>query len=396
MKRGANMKGKTVYIGLLVLTCILFVMPKLVDAENIELYRYYFKEGTFYKHTASSLNEYFQIEIGGQGKGKANIDWKGLNNLSLAWRAEKEEVKQESKHSKIKQGLQQKEHQAAPPTQSPAAKKTVNPTEKRTVQTSKINLREFEQEVIRLTNMEREKAGLAPLQLDNQLAEVARRKSVDMATENYFSHESPTYGSPFDMIDSFGITYYSAGENIAKGQTSPQEVVQAWMDSEGHRQNILHPDFTHIGVGFTQQGYHWTQQFIKKLDPSVNESTYEQQVVDLTNQERKKHGLAPLSVDSKLGEVARAKSKDMADKDYFDHTSPTYGSPFDMMDQYDVSYQIAGENIARGQFTPEEVVEAWMNSEGHRENILNPDFTHIGVGFVKEGILWTQQFIKKK
>lgn len=395
------MKGKTVHIGLLVLTCILFIMPKLVDAEDTEIYRYYFKEGTFYKHTASSLHEYFQLNRGEQGKRIANIDWKELNNLTLAWRAEKEEVKQEAKHTKIKQGSQQKEQQAAPPTQGPATKdKVEKPTEKqpeeKTDQTTKISQREFEQEVIRLTNIERERAGLAPLQLDNQLSEVARRKSVDMATENYFSHESPTYGSPFDMIESFGITYYSAGENIAKGQTSPQEVVQAWMDSEGHRQNILHPDFTHIGVGFTQEGYHWTQQFIKKLDQSVNESTYEQQVVDLTNQEREKHGLAPLSVDTKLGEVARAKSKDMAEKDYFDHTSPTYGSPFDMMDQYGVSYQIAGENIARGQFTPEEVVEAWMNSEGHRENILNPDFTHIGVGFVKEDILWTQQFIKKK
>lgn len=85
-----------------------------------------------------------------------------------------------------------------------------------------------------------------------------------MQQQNYFSHTSPTYGSPFDMMRDFGITYRSAGENIAKGQTSPEEVVQAWMNSQGHRENILNANFTHIGVGYEQNGNHWTQMFITK------------------------------------------------------------------------------------------------------------------------------------
>ncbi|SPT92496.1 YkwD protein [Bacillus subtilis] len=85
----------------------------------------------------------------------------------------------------------------------------------------------------------------------------------------------------------------------------------------------------------------------------------------------------------------------MKDKNYFDHQSPTYGSPFDMMKSFGISYKTAGENIAKGQKTPEEVVKAWMNSEGHRKNILNPNFTHIGVGYVESGSIWTQQFIGK-
>lgn len=124
-------------------------------------------------------------------------------------------------------------------------------------------------------------------------------------------------------------------------------------------------------------------------------SAYEQQVVDLTNAERSKNGLAPLKVDLELSKVAREKSKDMAANNYFDHNSPTYGSPFDMMKKFGISYRSAGENIAMGQRTPQEVVQAWMNSQGHRENILNSSYTHIGVGHVENGNYWTQQFIGK-
>ncbi|MBD8006995.1 CAP domain-containing protein [Bacillus norwichensis] len=124
-------------------------------------------------------------------------------------------------------------------------------------------------------------------------------------------------------------------------------------------------------------------------------SEYEQKVVELTNAERAKNGLAPLKVDAELSKVAREKSRDMSANNYFDHNSPTYGSPFDMMKKFGISYSAAGENIAQGQRTPEEVVNAWMNSSGHRENIMSKDFTHIGVGYVAEGNYWTQQFIGK-
>ncbi|MCY8424436.1 CAP domain-containing protein [Bacillus vallismortis] len=124
-------------------------------------------------------------------------------------------------------------------------------------------------------------------------------------------------------------------------------------------------------------------------------SAYEKKVVELTNAERQKQGLKPLQIDETLSKSARAKSQDMKDKNYFDHQSPTYGSPFDMMKSFGISYKTAGENIAKGQKTPEEVVKAWMNSEGHRKNILNANFTHIGVGYVESGSYWTQQFIGK-
>lgn len=125
-------------------------------------------------------------------------------------------------------------------------------------------------------------------------------------------------------------------------------------------------------------------------------SSIEMQVAELTNQERAKHGLKPLTFNWELGRVARDKSEDMIAKNYFSHTSPTYGSPFDMMKAYGISYRTAGENIASGQKTAQAVVTAWMNSEGHRKNILNPNFTEIGVGYATKSNgtpYWTQMFI---
>jgi len=121
------------------------------------------------------------------------------------------------------------------------------------------------------------------------------------------------------------------------------------------------------------------------------------QVVNLVNSERSKAGLSPLKLSVSLDKMASAKAADMRDNNYFDHTSPTYGSPFNMMTQFGVSYSYAGENIAAGQQSPTEVMNAWMNSSGHRANILNPNYTEIGVGIASGGsyrTYWVQEFIR--
>lgn len=123
------------------------------------------------------------------------------------------------------------------------------------------SVRTYEQEVVRLVNVERAKAGLPALTEDWQLSRVARYKSQDMRDKGYFSHQSPTYGSPYDMMRAFGISYRAAGENIAMGQRTPAAVVNAWMNSSGHRANILSKSFTKIGVGYVASGNYWTQMF---------------------------------------------------------------------------------------------------------------------------------------
>lgn len=120
----------------------------------------------------------------------------------------------------------------------------------------------FESEVVRLVNEIRVQNGLSKLTYDWELSRVARYKSQDMSDLGYFSHTSPTYGSPFNMMKSFGISYRTAGENIAKGYISPEAVVNAWMNSPGHKANILNSSYTHIGVGYVASGNHWTQMFV--------------------------------------------------------------------------------------------------------------------------------------
>ncbi|MBQ9805774.1 MAG: SafA/ExsA family spore coat assembly protein [Clostridia bacterium] len=132
------------------------------------------------------------------------------------------------------------------------------------IPTTDASVTSYEQEVIRLVNEIRVQNGLKPLTYDWELSRVARYKSQDMKDNRYFSHTSPVYGSPFQMMKSFGISYRSAGENIAKGQRTPQAVVDAWMNSSGHRANILNTSYTHIGVGYVASGNYWTQMFIGK------------------------------------------------------------------------------------------------------------------------------------
>lgn len=127
------------------------------------------------------------------------------------------------------------------------------------------------------------------------------------------------------------------------------------------------------------------------------ETTQAEAILQLVNQERKKAGVPALTLSNKLTEVANAKAKDMADKGYFSHESPTYGSPFDMLKQFGVSFSYAGENIAAGQKTAEEVMNSWMNSSGHKANILNKNYTQLGVGFTRGGQYgteWVQLFIR--
>lgn len=123
-------------------------------------------------------------------------------------------------------------------------------------------VRAYEKEVIRLVNEIRVENGLSALTENWELSRVARYKSQDMHDLGYFSHTSPTYGSPFEMMKAFGLTYRTAGENIAMGYATPQAVVNAWMNSAGHRANILNASYTQIGVGYVADGNYWTQQFI--------------------------------------------------------------------------------------------------------------------------------------
>lgn len=123
----------------------------------------------------------------------------------------------------------------------------------------------------------------------------------------------------------------------------------------------------------------------------------EQEVLDLINEQRTKQGLKTLQIDAETQRVAKIKAQDMVDNNYFSHNSPVYGSPFDMLKSFKVSYQTAGENIA-GNSNNRAAVNAWMNSSGHKANILNGKFNYTGIGVVaskKYGKIYVQMFIGK-
>lgn len=127
-------------------------------------------------------------------------------------------------------------------------------------------LKSLESEVIRLVNLERTNRGIPALTQNWELSRVSRIKSQDMVNKGYFSHTSPTYGSPFNMMERFGLKFTAAAENIAYGQKTPQQVVSAWMNSAGHRANILSRSYTQTGVGAAKKAdgtLYWTQQFMK-------------------------------------------------------------------------------------------------------------------------------------
>ena len=162
----------------------------------------------------------------------------------------------------------------------------------------------------------------------------------------------------------------------------------------------IEPDSTDCGEGCTGENSEVTEPEKPQTMPSENTGSsvgnYQKQVLELVNQQRANYGLSKLSYSTELEAVAYRHSKDMADNNYFNHTNLQGKSPFDRMRDAGISYRAAAENIAAGQKTPEEVVNAWMNSSGHRANILNPSVTEMGLGIYfggSYGVYWKQLFI---
>ncbi|GGB65331.1 CAP domain-containing protein [Fictibacillus barbaricus] len=149
---------------------------------------------------------------------------------------------------------QQQEQQAAPaPAPAPQQEQTKAPAEEAPKAETSAELTADEQQMLNLVNQEREKQGLPALKADPELTKVARVKAKDMIDNNYFDHNSPKYGSPFDMMKQFGVEYKTAGENLA-GNSSVQGAHTSLMNSQGHRENILKADYTNVGIGVVDGG----------------------------------------------------------------------------------------------------------------------------------------------
>lgn len=275
--------------------------------------------------------------------------------------------------------------------------------------------------MVQLINSERAKAGLPRLTPDEQLFKVARLKARDFVDNHYFSHTSPTYGSLYNMLNRFGVEFTKGGENLAVSYNVTR-AHNALMASLGNRANLLSEKYSRVGIGIADNGRYkyFVQLFADggEIQPPSGGSAQppqtgeppqppatdpaapgnpgsddtgvagltadEQRMLDLVNAERAKNGQPLLKANLKLTEVARLKARDMIDKNYFSHTSPTYGSPFDMMRKFGITYGTAGENLA-GAPTVDTAHTNLMNSSGHRANILNGSFREVGIGIVNGG-----------
>lgn len=249
-----------------------------------------------------------------------------------------------------------------------------------------------------LVNPARARAGAPPVVLDARLTAAARAHAASMAEAGRLGTEGQDGTLLHQRITATGFAYATVGEHLVSGPRTPAEFVAYCLRTEQARRTLQDPALTHAGLAYaigprTGDTY-WTAVWARPLTPEDLART-RADVVELTNRERGRARLAPLAVDRWLTAAAQAHSADMVARDFYSHTSPEGTQPWDRAAAAGSRRRTIGENIACGQRSAAEVVEGWMNSPGHRANILKPDFTHIGVGFVgggRTGTYWTQLF----
>ncbi|MBZ6176115.1 TerD family protein [Streptomyces olivaceus] len=249
-----------------------------------------------------------------------------------------------------------------------------------------------------LVNSARAAAGSPPVRGDSRLVSAARAHSAAMAAAGALSVETRDGIAVHQRVVSAGFAYLTVGEHLVSGPRTPAEFVAYCLRTERTRRTLHDAAFTHAGwahvTGGPTGGTFWTALWAVPLTPDGLARTTAE-VLTLTNRERAGAGLPALAPDDRLARAAQAHSADMVARDFYSHTDPDGGRPWDRAAAAGSSRRTVGENIACGQRSPAEVVEGWMNSPGHRANILTSDFTHLGVGLAgggRAGTYWTQLF----
>ncbi|WPB88800.1 CAP domain-containing protein [Streptomyces malaysiensis] len=253
-------------------------------------------------------------------------------------------------------------------------------------------------QALEVVNAARARAGAAPVALDGRLTAAAEAHARAMAAHGALALESPDGTSLFHRIAAHGYTPLTVAEHIVSGPRTPREFVDYCLEGAERRGPFHDPALVHLGIGHadgpTTGDVYWTAVWARPFTPDgLLRLTSE--VIALTNAERAAARLAPLAPDPRLAAAAQAHSDDMVARDFYSHTGPEGHQPWDRARAAGATHRGIGENIACGQRSPAEVVRGWMDSPGHRANILKPDFTHIGVGHAtgsRAGTYWTQVF----
>lgn len=249
-----------------------------------------------------------------------------------------------------------------------------------------------------LVNAARASAGAPSVSLDARLTAAAGAHAAGMAARAALSSELADGTSLYQRVVAGGYAYLAIGEHLVSGPRSPADLVEYCLSGEQSRLTVLSRAYTHVGVGHAADArsgdLYWTALWARPFSPQ-GLAEWAAAVLRLTNAERTAARLRPLSPDPLLTAAAQAHSADMIARAFYSHTSPDGGEPWHRASAAGSTHRAIGENIACGQRTPAEVVDGWMNSPGHRANILKPSFTHLGVGFAgggSAGTYWTQLF----
>lgn len=253
----------------------------------------------------------------------------------------------------------------------------------------------YQNEFVNLINAKRAANGLAPVELqDSALSDAANTRASELTEK--FSYERSDGRREFTVLGEMNINEEFIGEGYSAGQETAKEALSNMMQYDFFKKEILSADAKYVGVGHCNGGEYenyWDVLFTASETTSTD-NDFAQQVVDLVNAERAKNGLNPVVLgDENLNAAAQERAIEIATTQ--SHTRPDGSSCFTVLDEFGVADEATGENAAWGQTTPQEVVTDWMNSEGHRANILNPDAHKMGFGYYSDNSSeWGRQWIQ--
>ena len=252
----------------------------------------------------------------------------------------------------------------------------------------------YQNEFLRRVNNERAKAGLKPVQLgDSSHNNAAQERAEELAVS--YSYVRPNGQRDFTIFAENGIDDVSVGENYIAGVSTPDAAVDQWMNIDFARERMLNADVTTMSVGHYEGGvYNNYWVLIFSYPENSHTEDYRQEVLNLVNAQRAKYGLTALEMgDDNLTAAAQTRAEEIAVVN--SHVRPDGSKCFTVLKDYGVTDTPTGENAAWGSVSPEEVVNAWMNSEGHRANILNPEARKMSVGYYyNSNSTWGHQWIQ--
>ena len=252
----------------------------------------------------------------------------------------------------------------------------------------------YQNEFLRRVNNERAKAGLKPVQLgDSSHNSAAQERAKELASS--YSYVRPNGQRDFTIFAENGIDDASVGENYIAGVSTPDAAVDQWMNIDFARERMLNADVTTMSVGHYEGGvYNNYWVLIFSYPENSHTEDYRQEVLDLVNAQRAKYGLTALEMgDDALTAAAQTRAEEISVVN--SHVRPDGSKCFTVLKDYGITDTPTGENAAWGSVSPEEVVNAWMNSEGHRANILNPEARKMSVGYYyNSNSTWGHQWIQ--